>query len=193
MTTLEDLSDLSDAELVIRLAQGQTPPLDTLVQRHYAPLLGYLTRVLADRPTAEDLAQETLLQVLRRSTTYRPDRSFKPWLYAIATNLARDFYRLAENRNVTDQELDEWVPEPRAGLETARIEGDDAEHIRRALNQLSLGLRSVIILRYYADLTVPEIAAALELPPDTVKSRLHTASRRLEAALRPLTVGGVPC
>lgn len=167
-----------------RLAEGRADALDLLVGRHYAPLLGYLTRLLADRAQAEDLTQETFLKVLRRAATYKADRPFKPWLYAIATNLARDGFRLAENRYLTDRELDESVPDGDA--ETATLRLDTTEPVAHALKQLSLGYRAVVVLRFYNELSLSDIATALDLPLGTVKSRLHTATRQLAALLKPV-------
>lgn len=183
----------TDASLMVQLAQGQTKVLDLLIERHYAPLLGYLARLLGDRAAAEDLTQETFLRILRRSATYRSERPFRPWMYAIATNLVRDSFRLAESRFVSDQELDDWIPAEAEDVETTLSHRDEAERVRRALAQLSLGFRSVVILRFYAGLTVPDIAEALTLPQGTVKSRLHAATRRLEETLRSIIEEVVSC
>ena len=76
--------------------------LDTLVDRHYDALIGYLYRLLyGDRALAEDMAQETFLRVLRGIKQYSYPRPFKAWLYAIATNLARDHYSRADTRRVS--------------------------------------------------------------------------------------------
>ncbi len=174
---------------MVQLSRGQTAALDQLVGRHYASLLGYLARVLGDRAAAEDLAQETFYRILRRSATYRQDRPFKPWLYAIATNLVRDSFRLADNRHVSDQELDEQMAENSVDVEAAVDHRDEAARVRRAIGQLSLGFRSVVILRYYVGLTLPDIAAALDLPLGTVKSRLHAATLKLEDSLSSIVEG----
>jgi RNA polymerase sigma-70 factor, ECF subfamily len=74
---------------------GDRAALEELVRRHQGPLLGFYYRMLGgDRPLAEDLVQETFLRLLRQRT-YTPSRAFKPWLYAVATNLARDHRRAA--------------------------------------------------------------------------------------------------
>src|SRR5579875_1676794 len=77
---------------------GDQAALAVLVTRHHAPLLGYLYRLVGgDRPLAEDLVQETLLHVLQQRA-YPAQRLFKPWLYTIATNLARDHFKSAAVR-----------------------------------------------------------------------------------------------
>jgi len=88
----------SDEQLMTAVMAGDQAALAALVTRHHAPLLGYLYRLVGgDRPLAEDLVQETLLHVLRQRTC-QADRPFKPWLYAIATNLARDYFKSAAVR-----------------------------------------------------------------------------------------------
>jgi len=79
------------------LMAGDRTALDELVRRHQGQLLGFFFRMLdGDRPQAEDLVQETFLRLLRQRT-YAPGRAFKPWLYAVATNLARDHLRAARS------------------------------------------------------------------------------------------------
>src|SRR5258708_11942488 len=93
------MQERSDELLIAAVLAGDQVAFATLVSRHHAPLLGYLYRLVGgDRPLAEDLVQETLLHVLRQRT--RPsDRPFKPWLYTIATNLARDYFKSAAERH----------------------------------------------------------------------------------------------
>src|SRR2546423_10090030 len=87
------MQERSDEQLMAAVMAGDQVALAALVTRHHAPLLGYLYRLVGgDRPLAEDLVQETLLRVLRQGT-YQSARPFKPWLYTIATNLARDYFK----------------------------------------------------------------------------------------------------
>src|SRR4051794_6135940 len=90
---------VTDEQLAQRLQSGDRAALTTLVERHYDPLLGYLYRMTrGDRSLAQDLAQETFLRALRGISGYQHPRPFKPWLYAIATNLGRNYYTRAETR-----------------------------------------------------------------------------------------------
>ncbi|MCC6804808.1 MAG: RNA polymerase sigma factor, partial [Anaerolineae bacterium] len=79
----------SDEQLAQRLQSGDRSAMSALVERHYDALMGYLYRMTrGDRALAEDLAQETFLRALRGIGGYQHARPFKPWLYAIATNIA---------------------------------------------------------------------------------------------------------
>ncbi len=97
---------------------GDQMALAVLVTRHHAPLLGYLYRLVGgDRQLSEDLVQETLLHVLRQRT-YQAGRPFKPWLYMIATNLARDYFKSAVVRKSrrSDDEEEAYPPWRRSGV-----------------------------------------------------------------------------
>ena len=97
----------TDEQLAQQLQQGDQGALSVLVERHYDPLLGYLYRLTrGDRSLAQDLAQETFLRALRGIAGYISPRPFKPWLYAIATNLARNHYTRADTRR-TDNTLED--------------------------------------------------------------------------------------
>ena len=92
------MQERSDEQLMAAVMAGDQVALAALVTRHHAPLLGYLYRLVGgDRHLSEDLVQETLLHVLQQRT-YQAGRPFKPWLYMIATNLARDYFKSAAVR-----------------------------------------------------------------------------------------------
>lgn len=95
---MRHMQERSDEQLMAAVMAGDQGALAVLVTRHHAPLLGYLYRLVGgDQQLSEDLVQETLLHVLRQRT-YQATRPFKPWLYAIATNLARDYFKSAAVR-----------------------------------------------------------------------------------------------
>ena len=177
---------LTDEAIALRVQQGRTDELMTLMDRHYSPLLGYLYRLTGgDRPLAEDLAQETFLRVLRGIGGYQAARPFKPWLYAIATNAARNHYNLADTRYTTDapdddaEQIDLDAPQPEAAAQSS----DDARVVLAALKRLPDHQRIVVILFYYQELSQAEISETLGIPVGTVKSRLSLGVRRLREIL----------
>ena len=95
----------SDEELVRRLARGDAPALRALMDRYRGPLHGYLCRLLGSAPDAEDLFQDTFVRVLRHAARFDGKRTFRPWLYAIATNQAIDALR-RRNRRTADRPAD---------------------------------------------------------------------------------------
>jgi len=98
----------TDEQLALRVQQGSRHDLTTLVERHHSDLLGFLYRQTGgDRALAEDLAQEAFLRVVRAIGQYRYPRPFKPWLYAIALNVARDHFKRVEMHH-TDSMPDDF-------------------------------------------------------------------------------------
>ncbi|HEV2661884.1 MAG TPA: RNA polymerase sigma factor [Ktedonobacteraceae bacterium] len=184
---------LSDEQLMVGVLSGETRALSLLVERHYGPLLGYLYRFLGgDRPLAEDIVQETFLRVLQRGS-YQPGRPFKPWLYAIAINQGRDYFKSARVRRdvAQDEEIMEGIYDTTPGPEEAALSDEQGHMVAVALGQLSEEYRVTLILRFYNGLSLQEIAETLHIPLGTVKSRLSTGTRRLRALLSTTREGWV--
>jgi RNA polymerase sigma-70 factor (ECF subfamily) len=178
--------DLADEQLALALQRGDARALAPLVERHHSPLTGFLYRMTnGDRALAEDLVQETFLRVARRVAQYRHPRPFKPWLYAIAVNLARDHFKSAPFRRSTALTDDvagrtaDAAPTP-ADLAQA---AEDARRVAAAVQALPDGQRAAVVLRYYSDLSLAEIAETLAVPLGTVKSRLSLGLGRLRELL----------
>ncbi len=168
--------------------QGDSHSLNLLVERHHRPLLGYLFRMTAGNKTlAEDLVQETFLKMLRSIGQYHSGRPFKPWLYAIATNLARDHYKKAEVRqsvSVPDETLEMMGTNWTNLLEDEIFARDEQQQVSQAVMNLPQAQRETLILRYYQELSLSEIALVLNIPVGTVKSRLSVGLNRLRTALQ---------
>lgn len=174
---------MDDERLAEQLKRGKRDALTHLVERHYDALIGYLYRLAyGDRALAEDLAQETFLRVLRGIDSYTYPRPFKPWLYAIATNLARNHYASADQRRTRDSADDDFPAEimPDDPM-SAR---DEQQAVIAALRELPDLHREVIILAYYQALSLAEIAETLKIPLGTVKSRLSNGVARLREKMR---------
>lgn len=181
------MHERSDEQLMAAVMADDQAALAALVTRHHSPLLGYLSRLTGgDRQLAEDLVQETFLRVLRQGTC-QPDRPFKPWLYAIATNLARDHFKSAAMRlhwqgNDAEKALLR-LHESTPGPEERALAAEQGGEIMAALAQLGEEYRVVLLLRYYQGLSLGEIAETLGVPLGTVKSRLSVGTHRLRAVL----------
>lgn len=182
---------ITDEQLALRLQSGDRTALNGLVERHYDPLMGYLYRMVGgDRALAEDLAQETFLRVLRSIAQYRRDLRFKPWLYAIATNLARNHYNRADTR-YTHSDADAPSDIELAELDTDTLDAgllalDEVRQVLTALASLPDHQREVVALYYYQSLSLQEIADTLSIPLGTVKSRLSLAVRRLREMMKEM-------
>lgn len=187
------MQERSDEQLMTAVMAGDQVALAALVTRHHAPLLGYLYRLVGgDQQLAEDLVQETLLHVLKQHT-YHDDRPFKPWLYAIATNLARDYFKSAAVRK-SGREGDEekvllHLYDSTPGPEERALAAERGSEVRAALVQLREEYRVVVVLRFYQGFSLQEIAETLHIPLGTVKSRLSVGVHRLRSMLTPVQKG----
>lgn len=186
------LTTLTDEQLGLIVQDGDRQALVVLVERHHHPLIGYLYRMVnGDRPLAEDLAQETFLRLLKSIDQYRYPRPFKPWLYAIATNLARDHFKQADSRRTTSAPDQRGFWQGRGG-QTGSLENKLAARetavqqtsaVTKAIQSLPDHQREVILLRYYQAFSLADISVALDIPLGTVKSRLSLATRRLRESM----------
>jgi RNA polymerase sigma-70 factor (ECF subfamily) len=169
----------SDEQLAQGLQQGERGTLPALVERHYGSLMGYLYRITrGDRALAQDLAQETFLRALRGISSYQYPRPFKPWLYAIATNLARNHYTSADARRTKNADEDADYANDDTP-DAALLERDEAQAVIAALDTLPDHQREVIVLSFYQSLSLQAIADTLDIPLGTVKSRLSIGVKRL--------------
>jgi RNA polymerase sigma-70 factor (ECF subfamily) len=191
-----DWSRFSDEELLDRYRAGYTAAFTELVRRYERELYNYLRRYLGDATLAEDVFQNTFLQLHLKLDLYEKGRLVRPWLYTIATHQAIDAMRKTGRHQAVS--LDAKAPSQDEssnafvdlleGTETDPLEGLEASErqqwVRDALEQLPPYLRSVVIMAYYQGLKYREIAEALDIPVGTVKSRLHAAIAKLATVWR---------
>jgi RNA polymerase sigma-70 factor (ECF subfamily) len=169
---------LDDETLYRQVLAGSKTALVKLAERYHAPLYKFLCRYTGDTTLADDLTQETFTRLLTHEGA--PPTRFKAWVYAIARNLARDHFKSARYRHErsTDFEGD-----------TDTIANDDPptsdarDEVIRALARLSPDHREVLILRFYHDLKLEEIADVTHAPVGTVKSRLFHALKQVKGFL----------
>jgi len=189
----EDHAQVSDEELLTRYREsGQTSDFEALVHRYQNELYRYLARYTGDPALAEDVFQNTFLQVHLKRGLYEDGRPVRPWLYSIATHQAVDALRKVGRHPTVS--LDQRVSsgEAEAGsLVDLLVSGDDgplaelqdqerAEWVRESVARLPETLRQTLILAYNQDLKYREIADMLKIPVGTVKSRLHAALAKLQ-------------
>jgi RNA polymerase sigma-70 factor (ECF subfamily) len=183
----------SDEELLARVRKGQRDAFGVFVRRYERELYGYLRRYLNDGTLAEDVFQNTFLQVFVKIASYEPGRPARPWLYTIATNQAIDAMRRNSRHQAVSLNQGREVkapPDPDdllGSLESKTASPLDAAQgeerklaVRAAVDGLPEFLRQVVILGYYQGMKYREIADILDIPLGTVKSRLHTALHKLQ-------------
>ena len=154
-----------------------------LIERHYEALLNYLYRLSGQHATADDGAQETFVRVWQRISLYTYPRPFRPWLYTIATNLARNALSSAEQRHTQSAAAEADYADPLPQPEDALLEQDSAQQVLKALNQLPAHQREVVVLRFLGELTTPEISAVLDREEADVRQLKSRAMRHLRRTL----------
>jgi RNA polymerase sigma-70 factor (ECF subfamily) len=179
----------ADREDAARLCKGDTSGLGGLLSRHQDHLFRYLLRLLGDPTVAEDVFQQTWVQVAEKIRRYDLDRPFAPWLVTVARNLALD--QLRRSKSVGLDEVDEPVEPARESnpLEQAMAR-QSAVRVGAALEALGPLDREVLSLRFEEELPLPELAATLRVPLPTAKARLYRALERLKARLLDAAAAG---
>ena len=174
------LDAASDSDLLGRIATRDAAAFELLYQRYARPVYGLALRMLGDRGRAEDAVQETFTSIWRSASRYQPERGpGAPWLYAIARNAIVDRARarrepLAEHPDAPSRE-----PGPPERAEQMEL----AWQVHRALEDLPEHERSVLELAYWSGLSQSEIAAFLDVPLGTVKTRTRSGLARLAGLL----------
>ncbi|WNQ11169.1 RNA polymerase sigma factor [Paenibacillus aurantius] len=175
---------LTDEQLVQAMARGDQAAFEAFVHRYHGPLLGYLERTLQDARKAEDLVQEVFLRLIRQLRNGRPPDPVRPWLYKVALNLCRDYWKSPGYR--TGSHLVEEPPE-RMDSEPSVSEIYERQETRKelleTLDELPEVQRHIIVLRFYQELKLQEIAAALEIPLSSIKTHLYTGLKKLQKRL----------
>ena len=193
-----DLVSLPDADLAALARSGRDAAFRELVRRYKRPVFSLIFRMVRDRETSEDLAQETFIKVLNHIDRYRPEFKFSSWLFKIANNLTIDHLRKRQLKTIsidgsphaaTAAEVEASTFDVEARGESAPEEMQSRElgsAIERAIAKLRPEYRACILLRHVEDRSYEEIAATLDLPLGTVKTYIHRARHELREALASL-------
>lgn len=180
------VGDMTDQQLVAAHRTGAPEAFSELVRRYQAEMHGFLMRFLRSRAAADDVFQETFLQIHTSIDTFDTNKRFKPWLFTIGANKARDYLRRNKRQKAVPLSaavdssgdgasfvdlMEADLPRPETEAETAEV----AERVREAVAGMPDHLREVLVLAYFKQLAYREVAEALGIPLGTVKSRLHAA------------------
>jgi RNA polymerase sigma-70 factor, ECF subfamily len=168
---------VSDGDLLVRVADGDTRAFETLYRRFARPVLGLALRLLRDRGRAEEAVQETFAAIWRSAGSYRPERGpGAPWLYAVARNAIVDRARARRDATFAD-------PPDAASGDAGPAERTESAYVAWRVHRAVVGLppneREVLELAYWGSLSQSEIAHFLGIPLGTVKTRTRTGLARL--------------
>jgi RNA polymerase sigma-70 factor (ECF subfamily) len=175
-----------DSRWLEQCREGDVQAIEKMVHLYQKDIFLLDFSILDNYDEAEDSTQETFLAALRTLDSFRGDSAFKTWLFSISVNVCRSRLRRIKNRNNLQQILQNLF-QLRGGDERPENEviKKEVDHeIWVAIRNLDNKHRIPLILRYYHDLSIIDIAAILGIPPGTVHSRLNHARNKLRALLK---------
>jgi RNA polymerase sigma-70 factor, ECF subfamily len=168
--------------LVLRAQTGDREALDELLKAVQGPLYGYVFKLTGDGALAEDVLQEVFLRIYRKLGWLRDPELFRPWAYRIASREA--FRRLRREQRWFEQVRDEGVLEAIPALPPEEEFAPELiEHLPRFIARVSPASRAVLILHYFHEMSLAEVADVLGLALGTVKSRLSYGLYSLRRAI----------
>jgi RNA polymerase sigma-70 factor, ECF subfamily len=183
-----------DEELVRRVQRGDSAAFDALVRKYQHRIVALIGRYIADWSECQDVAQETFIRAYRALTNFRGESQFYTWLHRIAVNTAKN-HLVAQNRRPPTDDVDAADAE-QYDTGTRLRENATPEHellrqeieltVMRAVEALPEELRTAINLREVEGLSYEEIAARMDCPIGTVRSRIFRAREAIDNELRPL-------
>ena len=197
--TIRALDPRTDEQLLADYRSGDRPAMTILVRRYQPELIGFLTRLLGNRTAAEDVFQDTFLQVHSSAAGFDVSRRFKPWLFTIAANKGRDYYRkngrrrgmvnlsaparggggggggAAGGNGEAGASLVDFLAEETRPVDARLSEAELRDKVRQTIDAMPQHLKEILLLAYFQRLSYNDIADSLQIPLGTVKSRLHSA------------------
>lgn len=180
---------MNDQELMLYLKQGEVLAFDELYNRYSRRLLAYLIRMLNfDKEKAQDYLQDVFLKVVEKSELFDGNRSFKTWVYTIAYNQCKNFYK---HENIvkeahTELKATEAILDERFFV-SAAAKMDAIDFKKALIAELQLlpeDKKTTFILRYQEDNSITEIAEIMQCSEGTVKSRIHYTIKILAEKLK---------
>lgn len=182
-----------DAELMLRVREGDGSSFALLLSRHRVPVIQFMYRMVQDRWVAEELAQEAFLRVYRSRASYEPTAKFTTWLFRIATHLALNWVRDRKSERGLES-LDEASPEGATRQISDRLPTVEQRmliearlnEIRQAIDVLPAKQRAAVLMHKYEEMDYGQIAAALNCSESAIKSLLFRAYEALRARLAHL-------
>jgi RNA polymerase sigma-70 factor, ECF subfamily len=174
------LATLTDQDLIASALHGDRQAYGEMVCRYRDGVVNVVYRMCGDPELAEEAAQEAFIRAWQHLYSYKPQFSFRSWVYRIAVNVALDALRREPDTTGMDNLV---LRSPCAGPEETLEDQERLEQVRRAVLALPPACRAVIILREFEGLSYQEISQALDIPMGTVMSRLNYGRKQLRQAL----------
>ena len=188
------LTQEEDQQLVERVQRGDKRAFDLLVLKYQHKILGLIVRFVRDPHEAQDVAQEAFIKAYRALANFRGDSQFYTWLYRIAINTAKN-YLVARGRRPPESDISAEDAEFMDGdhdlkdiesPERLMLRDEIEATVHRAIAALPEDLRTALTLREFDGLSYEDIAAVMQCPVGSVRSRIFRAREAVDKALQPL-------
>lgn len=168
----------SDAVLVQLIAGGDKDAMRVLFARHNVRVFRFLTRIVGNDATAEDLVNEVFLEVWRNAARFEARSQVSTWILAIARFKALASMRRRQHDEL-DEEASELIEDTADDPEVSVHKTERSALLQQCLKQLSIAHRQVVDLIYYHDQSIEEVAEIIGVPASTVKTRMFYARKRI--------------
>ena len=172
------MNESQEVVLVRRCQAGDKEAFRMLVEQYRSVLFGTAYLMTRDRGLAEDAVQEALIQIWERISSFRLKSSVKTWMVRIVVNEVKQQFRKKQLPTVPLEQASD-LAEDLHEAETTMIRNEESQYLRRILEILPREQREAVVLRYYSELTIPEIAVVTGQREGTIKSRLSRALSHL--------------
>lgn len=186
---LEAGGGIPDGKLLDGIARGDKAAFTAFYQRHNRSLFAFLVRLLRDREMAEEVMSETMLEIWRQAGRFEGKSSVTTWLFSIGHHKAVS--RLRKKREVAlDDETAAALEDHSPGPDSLAAGQNMSRLLQGLMEKLSLDHREILQLAYFQEFSVQEIAETLDLPENTVKTRMFYARQKLKGMLQAAGVEG---
>jgi len=170
-----------DNNLIAEIVDGDKTAMRLLVDKYKRKAYFLALGMVGNSDEALDISQEAFIRVFKSAKRFDPNQKFFPWFYSIIANLCKDTLVRREKRDSKTVDLDEndFLLVEESNPESRMIQKEEAQLLRKALDELSFEDREIIMLKHFRDISYDEIAKMLNIPKGTVMSRLYYARKKL--------------
>lgn len=192
-----DSIQASDQQAISLLKKGNIDGLAALVERYQVKAVQTALFITCDRQLAEDVVQDTFLQVQRKIHQFEDGRPFSPWFLRIVMNTAKKAIKKQERfipleASEEGDSVAKWLIDSTKGPESLSETEEIREQVWRAIERLTPNQREAIVMRYFLGTRESEMVRELGRPATTIKWWLHAARKRLRELLKPAPKGSIP-
>ena len=186
-----------DAQLMLQVRDGDDDSFRLLLEKHRAPVVRFVYRMIQDQAVSEELGQEVFLSIYRARAGYEPAAKFTTWMFRIASHLALNWLRDGRNEKKRRVSIDareggaraREFPGPEPTVEEHLVQKTRLDEIRQAIARLPEKQRAAVVMHKYEELEYTQIAGALGCSEAAVKSLLFRAYQSLRGSLAHLAPG----